>query len=97
MMLASQHAILVCQLRLGKLHSFPRAVILCWEGMVTRVSADYLRAVADQAGLRLSDKEMKRLLRAVARSQTDAAALRGLLEDTCVPAGVFRIEPLEKE
>jgi hypothetical protein len=57
--------------------------------MAEEITLERLRAKAAEAGLNLSDAELKRLLPGVSRSQSQTSALRELLSDMVEPAGVF--------
>ena len=57
--------------------------------MVDKITLEDLRAMAERAGLRLGDDELKRLLPGVNRSRQQADELRQLIERTDEPAGLF--------
>ena len=57
--------------------------------MAKELTIEDLRAMADLAGLTLSDDELQRLLPGVNRSQQQVAALRTIIVPGDEPAGVF--------
>jgi len=57
--------------------------------MSDELTLDELRFLAQRAGLRLTEDELKRLLPGVVRARRQAAALRALIGVDDEPAGVF--------
>ena len=57
--------------------------------MATEIAIEELRTLAQQAGLKISDDELQRLLPGVIRAQKQAAELRSLLTNGDEPAGPF--------
>lgn len=54
------------------------------------LTLDDLRNMAEGAGLKLADDELKRLLPGVQRSKKQAAELRALIAPETEPAGAFK-------
>lgn len=57
--------------------------------MATEITFDQLRAKALQAGLKLDDEELQKLLPGVNRALRQAAELRRLIADGTEPASAF--------
>jgi len=57
--------------------------------MAVEITFDELRTQALQAGLKLADEELQKLLPGVNRARRQAAELRELLSDRSEPAGIF--------
>jgi Ca2+-binding EF-hand superfamily protein len=57
--------------------------------MTDEITFDELRRMAMQAGLKLADEELQKLLPGVNRSRKQVAELRELIPDIAEPASVF--------
>ena len=57
--------------------------------MVPEITIEGLRAMAQGAGLRLSDEELQRLLPGVNRAKKQAAELREIIATATEPAATF--------
>lgn len=64
--------------------------------MAEEISLDECKALAETAGLRLSDDELRRLLPGINRSRKQAAELREIIDAAAEPAFVFAARPKEK-
>ena len=59
--------------------------------MTTEITLSQLRMIAEQAGLRLSEEQLQRVLPGVNRSRKQVSELRGLLSDSLEPAANFSV------
>jgi len=57
--------------------------------MTDELTFDELRGMAMQAGLKLADEELQKLLPGVNRSRKQVAELREFIADTAEPAATF--------
>jgi hypothetical protein len=57
--------------------------------MTDEITLDELRGMAVQAGLKLADEELQKLLPGVKRARKQAAELRQFLSDTTEPSAIF--------
>jgi hypothetical protein len=57
--------------------------------MADEITLDELRRMALQAGLKLADEELQKLLPRVNRSRKQVAELRELISDIAEPAAIF--------
>ena len=57
--------------------------------MADEITLDDLSKLAAQAGLKLSDDELQKLLPGVNRARKQVAELRQLITDSTEPAGAF--------
>jgi hypothetical protein len=57
--------------------------------MTDEITLDELRGMAVQAGLKLADEELQKLLPGVKRARKQAAELRQFLSDTTEPSTIF--------
>ncbi|MGH7826901.1 MAG: hypothetical protein ACREQ7_17230 [Candidatus Binatia bacterium] len=57
--------------------------------MADEITLEQLRPMAERAGLKLSDEELRNLLAGVNRSRNQVSELRDLVTDTLEPAGTF--------
>ena len=64
--------------------------------MADEITLDDLSKLAAQAGLKLSDDELQKLLPGVNRARKQVAELRQLISDSTEPAGVFQALKAEK-
>ena len=65
--------------------------------MVEKITLEILRAIAERAGLRLSDDELQRLLPGVNRARQQVAELREIIERAGEPAGAFNAANAERK
>jgi hypothetical protein len=64
--------------------------------MAEEITLAELRTMASQAGLRLSDQELEKLLPGVNRSHIQALELRALIADSIEPAATFAASRTKK-
>jgi hypothetical protein len=64
--------------------------------MVEQLTLEKLRAMAERAGLKLSDDELERLLPGVNRSRQQVAELRELIDRSGEPASAFKAANTER-
>jgi Ca2+-binding EF-hand superfamily protein len=64
--------------------------------MATEITLDELRPMASRAGLKLSEKELQKLLPGVNRSRKQVTDLWEFMTDTLEPAGIFSASPRNK-
>ena len=65
--------------------------------MVEKITLEILRAIAERAGLRLSDDELQLLLPGVNRARQQVAELREIIERAGEPAGAFNAANAERK
>jgi hypothetical protein len=65
--------------------------------MAKEMTLEELSLVAAQAGLRLTQDELQRLLPGVNRSHIQVTELRDLMTDNLEPAGVFSAQKVQKQ
>ena len=58
--------------------------------MVDKITLEDLRTMAERAGLKLGDDELKLVLPGVNRSRQQVAELRELIDHSDEPAGAFK-------
>ena len=65
--------------------------------MAKKLTIENLRVMADLAGLKLSDDELRRLLPGVQRSKKQSAELRELVVAGNEPAPTFSVPPVRQK
>ena len=60
------------------------------------IPLDHLRGLAEQAGLKLTEEELRRLLPGINRARKQTLELRGLVSDALEPAVTFSAATGEK-